>query len=286
MELDIFGLLDKTESQARFFFKKYCWKNGRVFCPRCRSCKIYRIINKRYRCKGCGYTFHDFSNRWINKLNISFKQWMWLIKLFELELSTRRIADQVRLSYPTVLKAVTVLRVAIFINDKDTDEFLQDELNIDDIYFEKRHGKRNANVSNNKTPLIGILKKDGMVRVKCIRCDDVELRLQNINENNKIESIGYDTRFKNYNYLMYCDYKSLKIGHGRSSSNGKCSMNGLESFLSYARERLLKFHGISRERFLLYMKEMEFRYNHRHDDLFILFAQDLCTLLPFQMPNP
>jgi len=211
---------------------------------------------------------------------------MWLIKLFELELSTRRIADQVRLSYPTVLKAVTLLRAAVFINDNDTDEFLKHELNIDDIYFEKRDGKRNASVSNNKTPLIGILKKDGMVRVKCIRCDDVKFRLQNINENNRIESIRHDTRFKNYDYLMYCDYKSLKIGHGRSSSDGKCSMNGLESFLSYARERLLKFHGISRERFLLYMKEIEFRYNHRHDDLFILFVQDLCTLMPFQMPNP
>jgi len=181
------------------------------------------------------------------------------------------------------LKAVTLLRTAIFINDKDTDEFLQDELSIDDIYFGKRHGKRNASISNNKIPVIGILRKDGMVRVKCIRYDDVEFRLQKINKNNKIESIGHDTRFKNYDYLMCCDYKSLKVSRGRSSSNSKCSMNGLENFLSFARERLLKFHGISRERFLLYMKEMEFRYNHRHDDLFILFAQNLCTLLSFQM---
>jgi transposase len=285
MELDVFGLLSNTENQARFFFKKNCWKNGRVFCTRCRSNKIYRIVNKRYRCKHCGYTFHDFSNRWINKLNISFKQWMWLIKLFELEISTRRIADQIRLSYPTVLKAATLLRAAILVNDGDVDELLQDELDIDDICFGKRHRKRNASISNNKIPVIGILKKDGVVRVKYINCDDVEFKLQKIIRNNKIDSFVYDKRLQNYDYFMCCDCRSIKVGHGRPASSGKCGMDGLESFLSYARERLLKFHGISRERFLLYMKEMEFRYNHRHDDIFTLFAQNLCTLLPFQMPK-
>lgn len=236
MELDIFGLLGKTESQARFLFKKFCWKNSHVFCTRCKSYKIYKIVNKRYRCKRCGYTFHDFSNRWINKLNISFKHWIWIIKLFELEISTRRIAEQVRLSYPTVLKAVTQLRAAIFMNDKDTDGFLQDELDIDDICFGKRHGKRNASISNNKIPVIGILRKDGVVRVKAIKCGDVELKLLKTVNNNKLDSFVCDARLQNYDYLMCCDYKSLKVDHGRPSSSSKCSLNGLESFISYARE--------------------------------------------------
>ena len=285
MELDVFELLDKTESQARLFFKKFCWKNRHVFCTRCKNYKIYRIINKRYRCKRCGYTFHDFSNRWINKLNISFKQWLWLIKLFELEISTRRIADQVRLSYPTVLKAVTLLRAAIFMNDKDTDEFLYNKLDIGDICFGKRQRAKNINISSNKIPVIGILKKKEMVKVEYIYCDDVEFNLQKAIRNSKRDSHVFDTRYQNYDYLMCCDHRSLKVAQGRSSSNGKHKMNGLESFLSFARERLLKFHGISRERFLLYLKEMEFRYNHRNDDLFVLLAKKLCTLLPFQVPK-
>jgi hypothetical protein len=42
-------------------------------------------------------------------LNISFKKWLWIIKFFELEVSARKIAQQVGLSYPTVLKAVTII---------------------------------------------------------------------------------------------------------------------------------------------------------------------------------
>lgn len=204
---------------------------------------------------------------------------MWLLKLFELEISTRRIADQVRLSYPTVLKAVTILRAAIFTNDKNADGFIQDELDIDDICFGNRNGKKNESIPDNKIPIVGILRKDE-------HGGDVEFRLLKTVKNNQIDSFVCGSGLECYDYLMCWDYKSLKIVHGKTVSDGRNSMNGLESFIGYAKERLLKFHGISRERFFLYMKEMEFRYNHRHEDLFILFAQNLCALLPFKMPKP
>lgn len=284
MELDIFGLLDKTEFQARLFFKKYCWKDGHVFCTRCRSYKIYRIVNRRYRCKRCGYTFHDFSNRWINKLNISFKQWMWLIKLFELEIAARRIADQVRLSYPTVLKATILLRAAILVNnDVDGDELCPDGREMNDICFGNKEEKKKGNYSEGRMPVLGILKKDGMIKVRCIKCDDFDFKLYQRIKTDEINAFLSDDRLQNYDYLICCDYKSLKVVHRRMSSSGKHGMDGIESFLGYARERLLKFHGISKDRFALYMKEIEFRYNHRQDDLFILFAKNLCSLLPFEV---
>ena len=31
------------------------------------------------------------------------------------------------------------------------------------------------------------------------------------------------------------------------------------------KERLLKFHGVSRENFVYYLKELEFRYNNREN---------------------
>ncbi|GIU70914.1 MAG: hypothetical protein KatS3mg003_0393 [Candidatus Nitrosocaldaceae archaeon] len=40
-------------------------------------------------------------------------------------------------------------------------------------------------------------------------------------------------------------------------------INGIEGFWSYAKERLLRYHGVSRESFPYYLKELEFRYNNR-----------------------
>jgi len=48
-------------------------------------------------------------------------------------------------------------------------------------------------------------------------------------------------------------------------SNGKVYINGIEGFWSYAKERLLKFHGVSRDSFIYYLKELEFRYNFRYN---------------------
>jgi len=30
----------------------------------------------------------------------------------------------------------------------------------------------------------------------------------------------------------------------------------------------MKYHGVNPKKFLLYLKELEFRYNHRHHDLY------------------
>jgi transposase len=44
---------------------------------------------------------------------------------------------------------------------------------------------------------------------------------------------------------------------------------------SYAKARLRKYHGVSRQYFPLYRKEMEFRFNQRRDDLFALIGTQL-----------
>jgi transposase len=45
-------------------------------------------------------------------------------------------------------------------------------------------------------------------------------------------------------------------------------INGIEGFWSFAKERLQKFHGVNPEKFPLYLKELEFRYNHRNRDIY------------------
>ena len=45
-------------------------------------------------------------------------------------------------------------------------------------------------------------------------------------------------------------------------------VNGIESFWSYAKSRLHQFHGIKPEKFYLHLKECEYRFNHRRDNLY------------------
>ena len=280
MDLNTFESLCKTENRVRLYFKKYCWKNRHVFCTTCRSYKIYSIPDKRYRCKRCGYRFHDFTGRWINKLNISFKKWLWIIKLFELEVSAKKIAQQVQLSYPTVLKAVTLIRIAIVANARDAQDLLNGEIELDETYFGgKRKGKRGRGAYN-KVPVFGILERDGIVRVDVVKDVTAESLLSMTVKTVRRGSIVYTDKFRSYDALMFCGYRHLRVDHKRRFATGKVYINGLEGFWSYAKERIIKFHGVSKEKFPLYLKEMEFRYNNREKDIFTLLVKNICSTVP------
>ena len=63
--------------------------------------------------------------------------------------------------------------------------------------------------------------------------------------------------------------KHFRVNHGNNEFvRGSNHVNGIESFWSYAKHRLAQFHGIRKDKFELHLKETEFRFNHRHLDLY------------------
>jgi transposase len=279
MDLKAFELIVNTENKARRYLRKFCWKNGHVFCSRCRSYKVYRIRDKKFRCKNCGFTFHDFSGRWLNEVKISSKTWLWILKLFELEVSARKISQQVGLSYPTALKAVTMIRKSIVAHTPEADDLLRGEIEMDESYFGgKRKGKRGRGAAH-KVPVFGILERNGVVKVDVVKDVTASSLLNMTIKTVRRGSIVYTDKFRSYDTLMFCGYRHMRVDHKKRYASGKVYVNGLEGFWSFAKERLIKFHGVSPEKFPFYLKEMEFRYNHRKEILFNLLAQNVSHLV-------
>jgi len=280
MDLTTYERLVKTENAARKYLLVFCFENHQRFCPRCKEKKLYRLADDRRRCSSCRYTFHDFSGRWINQGNLTAGQWLRLIKLFELELSIRKIAQQLRLSYNAAYKAVHTIRAAILAHPTDGDVSLSGEVEVDESYFGgKRKGKRGRGAAG-KVPVFGILEREGRVFVEVLpttRAKDVlALTVKKVRRG----SIVYTDRYRSYDALMFCGYRHLRVDHGKYFSRGRVYINGLEGFWSYAKERIMKYHGVSPQRFPYYLKELEFRYNHRKTDLFPLITRCLCNLVP------
>ena len=76
-------------------------------------------------------------------------------------------------------------------------------------------------------------------------------------------SIIYTDGFRSYDGLVMYGFRHERIDHSKRFANGRVYINGIEGFWGYAKERLLRFHGVSRENFVYYLKELEFRYNNR-----------------------
>ncbi|MEW5997045.1 MAG: IS1595 family transposase [Candidatus Micrarchaeota archaeon] len=88
-------------------------------------------------------------------------------------------------------------------------------------------------------------------------------------------SIVYTDKYKGYDSLMFCGYKHLRVNHSKHFVRGKVHINGLEGFWAFAKERLIKHHGVSPHKFPLYLKELQFRYNERESDIFMMLAKYL-----------
>src|SRR5512136_2568086 len=128
MDLKSFEHLIKNEQSVKHYLVRSCWKNYVRFCIRCRERKVYRIRRDRYRCGMCDYEFSDFTGRWLNSVKLPAKDWLWLIKLFELEISARKSSQQLGISYPTVLKAFHLIRQSIAAHARNGDFFLGGEI--------------------------------------------------------------------------------------------------------------------------------------------------------------
>ncbi len=282
MDLGTYERLISGEAAARRYVLGFCWKNQQRFCPRCRCRKLYRLGDGRRRCSRCRYTFQDLSGRWINRGGLSLGEWLRLVKLFELEVSPRRMAAQLGLAYRTVYKAVTTIRLAIVAHARDGSDLLSGEVEMDESYFGGyRKGKRGRGAAG-KVPVFGILEREGKVFVEALPNIKARTVLDLAVAKVRRGSIVYTDRFQIYDSLMFCGYRHLKVDHRVHFAQGRVTINGLEGFWSWAKERLMKHHGISPQRFPLYLKELEFRYNHRDDDIFSLVTRSLCDLVPDQ----
>ena len=139
---------------------------------------------------------------------------------------------------------------------------------LDESYFgaKRVRGKRGRGAAG-KTPVFGVLKREGKVFVSIVpRCSKEELLpiIQGkILEGSTIHTDGW----KAYDGIIINGYNHYRVFHHENEFvRGKSHVNGIESFWSFAKRRLAKFNGLTDEKFILHLKECECRFNLRNED--------------------
>ena len=288
MRVRDFLTLVRTSAAAQRALRRRRWPGGaKPGCPSCGARFAYRLQEGRWRCRRrvCSYTFGVRTGTWAGLSRVPDATWLWLVKLFELELTASQAAVQTGVSYPTAHKAFTLLRRALLADAAP--DFLTREVEADESYFGPRrprrirgHPKAAGRAAPHKTPVFGILERQGRVQVSVVpNCSAATLRDQTLRWV-KRGTLIYTDKWAGYDTLTFCGYRHLRIDHGRHFSRGKVHINGLEGFWSYAKAKFLKHHGVSPSKFPLYLYEWQFRYNHRHENLFDLILDQSLKPLP------
>lgn len=254
------------------FIESKCVKN--ITCKFCKSKQIYIMKSRnQLRCKICKKDFKPFTNSKFPLVKISYSKWLALIKLFELSLSAKTASKQMQLDYKTTLKAFDTLRFSILEELAKTDRVLKGEIEADEAYFGgKRKGNRGRG-ARNKTIVFGILERNGKVSVQIVKNVKAKTLLAGTIRKVKKGSIVYTDKWLGYDSLIFNGYKHLSVDHKKTFVKDDVYINGIEGFWSFAKENMAKYHGVSPSKFLLYIKEMEWRYNNRNNDLFDLLLK-------------
>ncbi|MBM5782444.1 MAG: IS1595 family transposase [Pelagibacterales bacterium] len=214
-------------------------------------------------------------NKYYNRSRISEKKFREVLKYFCHDETASKTAIYTSINRNTINKIFNEIRQHLFANNLNLQDKEGGDFELDESYLgaKRIRGKRGRGAAG-KTPVFGLLKRNGKVYVEIVRnCSKEELMpiIQGkILEGSTINTDGW----KAYDGLILNGYTHHRVFHSHNEfARGKNHVNGIESFWSYCKRRLAKFNGLTDEKFVLHLKESEFRFNNRKQDLYKILLE-------------
>lgn len=154
---------------------------------------------------------------------------------------------------------------------------LHNGIEIDESYFgaHRVRGKRGRGAGG-KIIVFGLLKRAGAVYTQIVPSAQKAELMPIIRKVVASGSDIYSDGWRSYDALAIYGYNHKKVKHDENefAREDGTHINGVESYWSWMKRRLLKFNGIPKMQFINHMIESEWRFNHR-----ATLAHDLKKLL-------
>ena len=230
-------------------------------------------------------------NRYLFRGRLSERKFRDLLRLFALDITADRAAALTGLHHNTALSLYRLLRLRIA-ELAQADCPFRGQVEVDESYFgpTRQRGKpglgRGRGVKG-KVPVFGILERGGRVHCQIVKnCSKATLQAIIQGQVELSAEITTDG-FRSYDGLVEAGFRRhhrITKYYDREQpafvQNGQ-HINGIESFWSYAKRRHQKFNGLRKDSFPLFLKETEFRFNTRDQDLYKLLLKS-CRLKPLR----
>ena len=209
-------------------------------------------------------------NRYHRCSKISERKFLRVLRHFALDLTASRTAQLTGLQRKSVTMIFLKIRERIAEEAERASPFSSCEVEVDESYFGARRvrGKR-GRAASGKTIVFGIFKRHGCVYTEIVP-DPKKATFQAIIRGRVApEAIIHSDGWRGYDALVDVGYsKHFRVHHGTDEFvRGTTHVNGIEGFWSFAKRRLQKFNGVSARTFYLHLKECDYRFNHRNQNL-------------------
>jgi transposase len=231
-------------------------------CVSCGSFKVSKTSRGYIKCQSCKV------QRSIKKIRTDIA----IVTGFYQQQPAYRLAHDLGVDYQTITRVYQKLRSTLYHVTELEGTKLSGEIEMDEAYFGgRRKGKRGRGAAG-KSIVFGLLERDGRVYTRVVEGVSADDLMTVIRKKTRKGSVYYSDTFKSYNSLKRLG-KHHTVNHSKSmvDKRTKNHINGIEGFWSFAKHILYNYRGVSKYHFPMYLKEVEYRYNHRKENLFKLF---------------
>lgn len=261
-----------TDKACREYLVNKFWKNGPV-CPYCgNKKKIYKYKSRDvHKCSKCekqftittGTIFSD-SRLPLHKIFLAY----YLISCNKKGISSTQLARALGVSQKSAWYLAHKIRSSF---KRTSKEKLKKIVEVDETYIGGKHKGKRGRGSQNKTPVFGMLERNGelvIMPVSDTKRKTLEpIILLNVKKGTYIMSDEWWAYTK-----LYRNYKHDFIRHGQKEYvRGKIHVNSLEGAWSHLKRALRSHVRPSRKHLAKYCDEFAFKYNTRKEVDFFRF---------------
>lgn len=241
--------------------------NGRK-CVFCGSFKTVKTARSYVKCMLCG------KQKSLSKLRREIA----ILQGFYQQQPAYRLASDLGLDAKTITRVYQRLRMVLFHTAELEGAKLSGEIEMDESYFGGARKGQRGRGARGKSIVFGLLERDGRVYTKVVESVSAGALMTHIENHTRKGSVYYTDAA----WAQYGGYPSLQrfgkhlvVNHSKEFVNQRTKnhINGIEGFWSYAKHILYNYRGVSRYHFPMYLKEIEYRYNHRKENVFKVFLQ-------------
>ena len=233
-------------------------------CVFCGSFKVNRTRRGYVKCRKCSK----------QKSLAKLRREIAILQGFYQQVPAYRLAHDLAVDAKVISRVYQRLRAAIFhVAELEAMESkLSGEIELDEAYFGGRRKGQRGRGAAGKSVVFGLLERDGRVYTKVVENVSAETLMTHIRANARKGSVYYTDAFKGYQSLKrYGKHHTVNHTKRFVDRRTKNHINGIEGFWSFGKHILYNYRGVSKYYFPMYLKEIEYRFNHRRDNLFKLF---------------
>jgi len=242
--------------------EKLRW-NGNVVSPFDPSSKVYNCKGNRYKCKNTGKYFNVKTATLFDNTKMDLQKWflaIWIVTSHKKGISSLQLGRDLNITQKSAWFMLQRIRNCFGLNDNNQ---LDNEVEVDEAYVGGKD-KKTKNGGSEKTPVIGMVERDGKVKAKAIENTTYSTLSRKLINNVKSGAKLYSNEYVSYRGMARV-YDHQVVKHSSHQYvNGRVHTNTIEGFWSLLKRGIFGiYHFTSKRHLQMYVDEFVFRYGTR-----------------------